>query len=124
MYRSSFAAAISLVIVVCTAPAAHADQLTGQKLYEWIASSDGALHLAATMYIMGIADSDSAMQGAEHYGLRSTEEAPVHSCVFGKAKGEALRSSVRRMIDDYPALKKQHAFVAVRTALVRDYPCR
>lgn len=105
-------------------PAANAEQLSGSKIYEWIVSNDGALNLAATAYILGVADSDSAMQGAEHYGLRSTDDAPVHSCVSGRAKGEALRDSVRRMIDDHPALRKQHAFVAVRTALVRDYPCK
>ncbi|EKS9914893.1 hypothetical protein L0Z11_11405 [Burkholderia multivorans] len=102
---------------------AHAEQMTGAKLREWIASNDGALHLAATMYIVGVSDDDAFLQVGEQEGLIKSSGGPTHTCPARRAKGEAMRQSVARFIDEKPEYRNEAAVLAVRGALMRDYPC-
>lgn len=102
---------------------AHAEITTGAQLQQWLTSNDGALHLAATMYIVGVLDDDGVLQAAEMKGLMKPGQAPRHLCAAGKAKGPELQQSVARMLDERPELKGMPAVLAVREALSRDYPC-
>ncbi|MCA8427835.1 hypothetical protein LGN30_32115 [Burkholderia seminalis] len=118
--RLKFAGAAALLV---SSIGAHAEITTGAKLQEWLSSNDGALHLAATMYIVGVLDDDGVLQAAEMKGLMKPDQAPRHLCASGKAKGPELQQSVARMLNERPELKRMPAVLAVRAALARDYPC-
>ncbi|WP_261526133.1 Rap1a/Tai family immunity protein [Burkholderia multivorans] len=114
----------ALAILLSGMGVAHADSMTGATLRDWIASNDGALHLAASMYIVGVSDDDALLQVAQRRGFMNADPAPIHVCpARQKAKGEELRTSVARFIDEKPEYRKEAAVFAVRGALSRDYPC-
>ncbi|MBJ9895253.1 Rap1a/Tai family immunity protein [Burkholderia cenocepacia] len=119
-FKAATAAALLAASIV-----AHAEPMNGAKLREWIASDDGALHLAATMYIMGISDDDAFLQVGQQRGYMNADPAPIHTCPARRgAKGEALRQSVAQFIDEKPEYRKEAAILAVRGALMRDFPCK
>ncbi|HDR9834684.1 TPA: hypothetical protein QDC51_001448 [Burkholderia multivorans] len=120
--RAHLRAAMATALL-STAVVAHADPMTGARLREWIASDDGALHLAATMYITGVSDDDALLQAGQRKGLADRQPALAHACPARRANGEALRRSVARFIDENPEYRNEAAVVSVRRALTRDYPC-
>ncbi|MDI9684325.1 Rap1a/Tai family immunity protein [Burkholderia cenocepacia] len=117
------AAAGAASLAVCIG--LQAKTMTGGELRRWITSNDGALRLAATMYIVGVIDDDALMQAGEMQGLVEHGSGVSHFCPTQyQAKGSALQHSVARMVADKPEYRDAAGVLAVRAALARDYPCK
>lgn len=117
------AGALATALAACAS--LHAKTTTGDELRDWLVSNDGALRLAATMYIVGVIDDDALMQAGEMQGLVDGKSAMTHFCPTQyQAKGVALQRSVARLIDDKPEYRDTAGVFAVRAALARDYPCQ
>ncbi|WP_104012070.1 Rap1a/Tai family immunity protein [Burkholderia anthinoferrum] len=96
--------------------------MTGQQLESWINSNDGALHLAASMYVMGVVDDDAVLQAGEIRGL-TERSSIVHMCVAGKANATKLRQIVGMAFQRDRELGAQPAVLVVRKAVAEAYPC-
>ncbi|WP_107314012.1 Rap1a/Tai family immunity protein [Burkholderia metallica] len=117
------AAAIAISLAICSG--LQAKTTTGGELQDWITSNDGALRLAATMYIIGVIDDDALIQAGEMQGLSDSKSTVAHFCPTQyQAKGIALQQSVSRLVADKPEYRDAAGVFAVRAALGRDYPCQ
>ncbi|TPQ45793.1 Rap1a/Tai family immunity protein [Burkholderia vietnamiensis] len=96
--------------------------MTGQQLESWINSNDGALHLAASMYVMGIVDDDAVLQAGENQRL-TERSSIVHMCVAGKANATKLRQIVGMALQRDRQLGAQPAVIVIRKAVADAYPC-
>lgn len=95
--------------------------MTGQQLESWINSNDGALHLAASMYVMGVVDDDAVLQAGE---IRGAERSSiVHMCPAGKANATKLRHIVGMALQRDRELRAQPAVIVIRKAVADAYPC-
>ncbi|MBU9441084.1 hypothetical protein KTE62_05055 [Burkholderia multivorans] len=101
---------------------AKAAAMTGRQLESWINSNDDALHLAASMYVMGVVDDDAVLQAGENQGL--TERSSVmHMCAAGKANATKLRQIVGMALQRDRELGTQPAVIVIRKAVAEAYPC-
>ncbi|WP_157768082.1 Rap1a/Tai family immunity protein [Burkholderia ambifaria] len=101
---------------------AKAEAMTGRQLESWINSNDGALHLAASMYVMGIVDDDAVLQAGEIQRL-TERSSIVHMCVSGKANATKLRQIVGMALQRDRQLGAQPAVIVIRKAIAEAYPC-
>ncbi|MBR8366900.1 hypothetical protein KDW55_26625 [Burkholderia sp. AU19243] len=120
---------IAVVVLVSIAgnllvrsPSAEAATMTGRQLEGWINSNDGALHLAASMYVMGVVDDDAVLQASEIQGLTERSNV-VHMCAAGKANATRLRQIVGMALQRDQELGTQPAVIVIRKAVAEAYPC-
>lgn len=102
--------------------AAQATPMMGQQLESWINSNDGALHLAASMYVMGVVDDDAVLQAGENQRL-TERSSVVHMCAAGKANATKLRQIVGMALRRDRQLGAQPAVIVIRKAVAEAYPC-
>ncbi|WP_175878025.1 Rap1a/Tai family immunity protein [Burkholderia sp. BCC0097] len=101
---------------------AKAAAMTGRQLESWINSNDGALRLAASMYVMGVVDDDAVLQASEMQGLTERSSA-VHMCAADKANATKLRQIVGMALHRDRQLGAQPAVIVIRKAVAQAYPC-
>ncbi|WP_175761374.1 Rap1a/Tai family immunity protein [Burkholderia anthina] len=112
-----------LFVCLLTQPlSVEAAAMTGQQLESWINSNDGALHLAASMYVMGVVDDDAVLQAGENQGL-TERSSIVHMCAAGKANATKLRQIVGMALQRDRHLGAQPAVIVIRKAVADAYPC-
>lgn len=120
-----YVVSVRAVLAAClTVPpfAAQAAPMMGQQLESWINSNDGALHLAASMYVMGVVDDDAVLQAGEILGV-TERSSIVHMCVAGKANATKLRQIVGMALQRDRQLGAQPAVIVIRKAVADAYPC-
>lgn len=96
--------------------------MMGRQLESWINSNDGALHLAASMYVMGVVDDDAVLQAGENQGL-TERSSVVHMCAAGKATATKLRQIVGMALQRDQQLGAEPAVIVIRKAVADAYPC-
>ncbi|NRD83653.1 hypothetical protein FG484_13405 [Burkholderia pseudomallei] len=101
---------------------AQAAPMLGRQLESWINSNDSALHLAASMYVIGVVDDDAVLQAGENQGLTDRSNI-VHMCASGKANATKLRQIVGMALQRDRELSAQPAGIAIRKAVADAYPC-
>ncbi|WP_175812968.1 Rap1a/Tai family immunity protein [Burkholderia contaminans] len=102
--------------------AAQGTPMMGRQLESWINSNDGALHLAASMYVMGVVDDDAVLQAGENQGL-TERSSVVHMCAAGKATATKLRQIVGMALQRDQQLGAEPAVIVIRKAVADAYPC-